>query len=86
MTAEFAENLLAIHQQYARKVLGKTRLSAQFLDGNFTMVIADSGSMGIAKLGDDAPGKIADMARHMIASFATVPYVIDYLHGDRPHR
>ena len=86
MTAEFAENLLAIHQQYARKALGKTRLSGQFLDGHFTMVIADSGSMGIAKLGDDAPNKIADMARHMIASFATVPYVIDYLHGDRPHR
>ena len=85
MTAEFAENLLAIHQQYARKTLGKTRLSAQFLDGNFTMVIADTGGMGVARLGDDAPEKIADMARHMIASFATVPYVIDYLHGDRPH-
>ena len=65
---------------------GRPGFLAQFLDGHFTMVIADSGGMGIAKLGDDAPNKIADMARHMIASFATVPYVIDYLHGDRPHR
>lgn len=86
MTAEFAENLLAIHQQYARKMLGKTRLSGQFLDGNFTMVIEDAGGMGVARLGDDAPEKIVDMARNMIASFATIPYVIDYLHGDRPHK
>ena len=85
MTAEFAENLLAIHQQYARKVLGKTRLSASFLTEISPWSLLTQAAWALRNW-EMTRRKIADMARHMIASFATVPYVIDYLHGDRPHR
>lgn len=78
----FADSMLAIKSFY-KKHKG-SRLSGQFKDKHFTLTVQDGGNLTHVGTGHFAPTQIEDLARTLIARFATILQLVDMLHGDKP--
>ena len=84
VTRSFCNNLLAVEKMYPKSMgLIPRRVTGLFANRQFFIIVGGVRDMMSDGISFSHPDKVQQTARRMIARFAIMPRIVDFLHGSR---